>query len=35
MPEGARKVRVTCEVNGKPAALDAYPMARLLDSLAG
>jgi len=33
MPEGARKVRVTCEVNGKPAALDAYPMARLLDVL--
>jgi len=33
MPEGARKIRVTCEVNGKPAALDAYPMARLLDVL--
>ena len=33
MPEGARKVRVTCEVNGKPEALDAYPMARLLDVL--
>jgi len=33
MPEGARKVRVTCEVNGKPATLDAYPMARLLDVL--
>jgi len=33
MPEGTRKIRVTCEVNGKPAALDAYPMARLLDVL--
>jgi len=33
MPEGARKIRVQCEVNGKPAAFDAYPMARLLDVL--
>ncbi len=33
MPEGPRKIRVTCEVNGKPAALDAHPMARLLDVL--
>jgi carbon-monoxide dehydrogenase small subunit len=33
MPEGARKIRVTCEVNGKAAALEAYPMARLLDVL--
>ena len=33
MPEGARKIRVKCEVNGKPAALEAYPMARLLDVL--
>lgn len=33
MPEGARKIRVTCEVNGKPAAFEAYPMARLLDVL--
>ena len=33
MPEGARKIRVTCGVNGKPAALEAYPMARLLDVL--
>ena len=33
MPEAARKIRVKCEVNGKPAALEAYPMARLLDVL--
>jgi aerobic carbon-monoxide dehydrogenase small subunit len=33
MPEGARKIRVKCEVNGKPAALAVYPMARLLDVL--
>ena len=35
MPEGngARKIRVRCEVNGKAAAFDAYPMARLLDVL--
>ena len=33
MPDAARKVRVQCEVNGKPAAFDAYPMARLLDVL--
>jgi aerobic carbon-monoxide dehydrogenase small subunit len=33
MPEGARKIRVACEVNGKPVAIEAYPMARLLDLL--
>jgi carbon-monoxide dehydrogenase small subunit len=33
MPEGARKVRVQCTVNGRPVALEAYPMARLLDVL--
>ena len=34
MPEAARrKVRVTCEINGKAAAFEAYPMARLLDVL--
>ncbi|MGC2332233.1 MAG: (2Fe-2S)-binding protein [Candidatus Acidiferrales bacterium] len=33
MPEGARKIRVKCEVNGKAATLEAYPMARLLDML--
>jgi aerobic carbon-monoxide dehydrogenase small subunit len=33
MPEGARKIRVKCEVSGKPAALAVYPMARLLDVL--
>jgi len=33
MPEGARKIRIKCEVNGKPVALEAYPMARLLDLL--
>jgi len=33
MPEAPRKVRVQCEVNGKPVAFEAYPMARLLDLL--
>ncbi len=33
MPEGARKVRVQCKINGKTAAFEAYPMARLLDVL--
>lgn len=33
MREGARRVRVTCEVNGKAAAIETYPMARLLDVL--
>jgi aerobic carbon-monoxide dehydrogenase small subunit len=33
MREQARKVRVRCEVNGRPLALETYPMARLLDVL--
>jgi aerobic carbon-monoxide dehydrogenase small subunit len=33
MPEATRKIRVNCEINGKAAAFDAYPMARLLDAL--
>jgi aerobic carbon-monoxide dehydrogenase small subunit len=33
MPEGARKIRVACEVNGNATSFDAYPMARLLDVL--
>jgi aerobic carbon-monoxide dehydrogenase small subunit len=33
MPEGARKIPIKCEVNGKPVAFEAYPMARLLDVL--
>lgn len=32
MPE-ARKIRVQCEINGKPMTFEAYPMARLLDVL--
>jgi carbon-monoxide dehydrogenase small subunit len=31
--EGAKKARVKCEVNGQTVALEAYPMARLLDVL--
>jgi aerobic carbon-monoxide dehydrogenase small subunit len=33
MPELAAKVRIQCEVNGRPLAFDAFPMARLLDVL--
>jgi carbon-monoxide dehydrogenase small subunit len=33
MPEPARKIRVSCVVNGAPASFAAYPMARLLDVL--
>src|SRR5579863_10259908 len=33
MRETARKIQVRCEINGKPATLEAYPMARLLDVL--
>jgi carbon-monoxide dehydrogenase small subunit len=33
MPERARKIRVSCVVNGAPASFEAYPMARLLDVL--
>jgi carbon-monoxide dehydrogenase small subunit len=33
MPEAARKIRVHCVINGRATALEAYPMARLLDVL--
>ncbi len=33
MPERARKIRVSCVVNGAAATFEAYPMARLLDVL--
>jgi aerobic carbon-monoxide dehydrogenase small subunit len=33
MPEGARKIRVQCVINGRATILEAYPMARLLDVL--
>ena len=33
MPERARKLRVSCVVNGAAATFEAYPMARLLDVL--
>jgi carbon-monoxide dehydrogenase small subunit len=33
MPDAARKIRVNCEINGKATALEAHPMARLLDVL--
>jgi len=33
MPEPGRKISIRCEVNGRPVALNAYPMARLLDVL--
>jgi carbon-monoxide dehydrogenase small subunit len=33
MPEAAHKIRVRCEINGNALALEAYPMARLLDVL--
>jgi aerobic carbon-monoxide dehydrogenase small subunit len=33
MPEAARKIRLHCVINGRPAAFEAYPMARLLDVL--
>src|SRR5271169_531004 len=33
MPEPARKISIRCEVNGRPVALTAYPMARLLNVL--
>ena len=33
MREAAHKIQVRCEINGKPATLEAYPMARLLDVL--
>jgi aerobic carbon-monoxide dehydrogenase small subunit len=33
MRDLARKIRVSCRVNGRAAVLEAYPMARLLDVL--
>ena len=33
MPDRARPVRIRCEVNGKPADFEAFPMLRLLDAL--
>jgi carbon-monoxide dehydrogenase small subunit len=33
MSDTARKIQVRCEINGRPATLEAYPMARLLDAL--
>ena len=33
MPDAARKIRVQCQVNGRAVILEAYPMARLLDTL--
>jgi aerobic carbon-monoxide dehydrogenase small subunit len=33
MPDGVKKICIRCTVNGKQLALDAYPMARLLDVL--
>jgi carbon-monoxide dehydrogenase small subunit len=33
MSDAARKIQVRCEINGHPATLEAYPMARLLDVL--
>lgn len=33
MAEAPRKVRIQCEINGKPFTMESYPMARLLDVL--
>ena len=33
MREMSRKIQVRCEINGRAATLEAYPMARLLDVL--
>ena len=33
MLEAARKIRVSCTLNGRATTLEAYPMARLLDVL--
>src|SRR5271169_453978 len=33
MREGSPKIRVACEVNGRAATLETYPMTRLLDAL--
>jgi aerobic carbon-monoxide dehydrogenase small subunit len=32
-PGNAHKIRVHCEINGRPMSLEAYPMARLLEVL--
>jgi aerobic carbon-monoxide dehydrogenase small subunit len=32
-PDNGHKIRVQCEINGRPTTLEAYPMARLLDVL--
>lgn len=33
MPDAAKKIEITCTVNGRKTTLHAYPMARLLDVL--
>jgi len=33
MPEDSPKIRVKCEINGRPVLLEGYSMARLLDVL--
>ncbi len=33
MPERAGKIQIRCEINGRVATLETYPMARLLDVL--
>jgi carbon-monoxide dehydrogenase small subunit len=33
MPEAVRRIRVRCEINGRPVDLESFPMARLLDVL--
>jgi carbon-monoxide dehydrogenase small subunit len=33
VPDGARKIALTCKVNGREHTLRVYPMARLLDVL--
>jgi carbon-monoxide dehydrogenase small subunit len=33
MPETAGKIRVQCEINGRPVTFETFPMARLLDVL--
>jgi carbon-monoxide dehydrogenase small subunit len=33
MPDAAAKIRIACEINGRPMSLEAHPMSRLLDVL--
>lgn len=33
MPDAVRKIRIACEINGRPMSLEAHPMSRLLDVL--